>query len=798
MFERGIQMAAVLLATLGLAPGAVAGTLVVIMHSESAGWRFDSAEKISINGKTKIRLGTAGQTEVRADDYKKLAVEPIGRIALRTHTGGFLAYRSGTDWAPVAPDGASIKGSASYASLWSSARLQLQSDKGSKGADVNVSEVFAILPGSEPSEVAAEFLMDGANFTGFEERMSLLVAVAGTASEPASSKLKLMLLGAMEPAIAQANAGITKYSEIEKGLRFADVSQKAFPADAEQKNARDQLRGRKAWLDRRAAILRAFGAGELWDPFIDKYGEFERFDNSFEQIRELREKSFRESAVFHLTEAKRLHQEKQYLPALREVKLALLRNPSDKEAEGLLETVRFEEARAHAALVKQKPIDVKSAQQNRINRSIAFAESAITERKWEEAESQIAAAEALDKDSPRILLLKAKLFQARKEYPRALETLNNYDRVVNAENDILQGQDLRNKILVELKKDTENRTAEITQAEAVGDYAKATQAARSGVQMNPEDTYFLYHAGFNSAILRNEKDAADFLSRYLKNSLSLNADAKQRADVFGVLPIVSAKPTEPKGKPNWFSGYNSQSFYCPVSLMPNAKPVEVRSSRKQTTTFEWRNGLLASVDTVTAAPGETNSKIYFDYFPNGKAVRRIGTEPFAKEKEEPPAPKLTPEGTVGTGAGTYFALFNHPTLNPYMVERLTGKRVATVVAGNPYFHPFVWTGIHTFIAEYDATGRLRSAKEIQVKGGAPHAFDFEWQGTRLVAITERGTGEYRREMHYAGERITGETVHFQGKSSKIDYKYDGDRLAEAVCENDASIDGRNRRVLFRE
>jgi hypothetical protein len=44
--------------------------------------------------------------------------------------------------------------------------------------------------------------------------------------------------------------------------------------------------------------------------------------------------------------------------------------------------------------------------------------------------------------------------------------------------------------------------------------------------------------------------------------------------------------------------------------------------------------------------------------------------------------------------------------------------------------------------------------------------------------------------------ITGETVTFRGKNSKIEYKYEGGQLAEAICDADASIDGRSRRVLF--
>ena len=149
----------------------------------------------------------------------------------------------------------------------------------SKPADVKTAEIYAILPGSDPSEAAVDFLMEESNFTGvgekdaaaaFDERMSLLVAVAGTASEPAAAKLKTLLLAAMDAAIRQSEGGIARYSDIENGLRFAAVSDRAFPSDAAQKSARDQLRQRKAWVDTRVAILKALAAGEQWDPFIDR------------------------------------------------------------------------------------------------------------------------------------------------------------------------------------------------------------------------------------------------------------------------------------------------------------------------------------------------------------------------------------------------------------------------------------------------------------------------------------------------------------------------------------------------
>jgi len=154
------------------------------------------------------------------------------------------------------------------------------------------------------------------------------------------------------------------------------------------------------------------------------------------------------------------------------------------------------------------------------------------------------------------------------------------------------------------------------------------------------------------------------------------------------------------------------------------------------------------------------------------------------------------EGTAGTGKGIYLGLPNHPVVDPLMVERLTGKRVATIIAGNPYFHPFVWDGIYVFIAEYDDKGRVKSARQIPGAGQAPRTLDFKWDGLRLTEIAERG-GDYKRTMTYNGDKLTMETIAFRGKSSKIEYKYKGDQLLEAVCGEDASLDNRSRHVSFR-
>ena len=140
-------------------------------------------------------------------------------------------------------------------------------------------------------------------------------------------------------------------------------------------------------------------------------------------------------------------------------------------------------------------------------------------------------------------------------------------------------------------------------------------------------------------------------------------------------------------------------------------------------------------------------------------------------------------------------LANYPAIDPLMVSRLTGKNIAVLVTGNPYFNPFAWDGIFAFVAQYDDQNRVVSAAEIEPEGHAPRTLDFKWDGLRLVEVAERG-GEYKRTMTYLGGRLVEEIVSYRGKNIKIAYKYSGDRLVSARCDDDPSLGNRSREVKF--
>jgi hypothetical protein len=809
-------LACILLLT---APVNRAAQLVLVLRTNETSWDVLEAEKVAINGKVKLRTGAARTEQVQPGEYKKLPAEQILRAGiLRRHRGGYMVRKDSAGWAPIAPDGATVKSATSYAALWSSATVAVQKERNAKGmTQVPAADVFAVFPASDRGTGIVEFWADPGNFRGvgekdevaaFDERMSLLVSVASWVTGAPAEKLKKSLLTEMQTSNQRLSSGIAHFSDLEHGLLYADVSDKAYPNDEAQKKARDALREKKAWLDRRIAILKAFDKGQLWDEFIDKYVDFARYENSFEQLRKLRDNALRESTVQHKNDGIKQREAGRYALALSEFKLAQLRSPGDREIEDLIQDVSVEDERSHAALVKQET-KLTSALQVKVTRHLNAAQNYIDDKnysgdigeKWKAAEDEIRQAEALDKDSYRILLTRAFLLRAQNKLLDALKFLDLYLRRVSADKDVEDGERLRGQITYDLASQKEKRKAATEKAEADGDYVQARENAQAGVELDPSNLYFLLHAGRGNAILRNRPVASNQFAEYLRLSQVSGGDEKQRADVYGYVTALNTDIPEPEGKPNWYSGYKSPPdlFYCPISLMPNVHVDAVKASRKQTTAFHWGGDQLTEVYTQNLQNGQHDVRIHFEYFKDRGMVRRVAEgneDPFAG-KEDQPMPRLTPKGPVGPAPGDYVVLLDHPTVDPVMVERLTGKRVATIVAGNGYFHPFVWSGVCRFLAEYDDQGRVKSALRLDKSDQEPRVLDFRWEGLRLIEIAERGGQGYRRTMTYVGGKLTQEAVSNRGKNTKIEYKYKGDQLVEANCGDDASVEGRSRHVTFR-
>jgi hypothetical protein len=407
----------------------------------------------------------------------------------------------------------------------------------------------------------------------------------------------------------------------------------------------------------------------------------------------------------------------------------------------------------------------------------------------------------LDDKRYNVLLVRAFLAEAQGRLPEALKVLDQYAKVAPKE-EVKEGEILRAVVEPELKTQLRMLKDAVKKAEDDGDYLVARTGAQTGVALDSNDLYFLLHAALNNAILRHREDATRQLEEFVHLSQASGGDEKELTNVYSYQQVLKNAPQEPaEGNSNWYSGYKSLagSFYCPVSVMPNPQPAEIKATHKEKTVFKWNNGQLTEVATQIEEAGTPGARgdfsAYFDYFKDSRMVRRVAKEPFG-ERDEPGVPHFTVNGALGGGTGAYVALLNHPVVDPWMVERLMNRRVATIVTGNLYFHPFVWHKIYRFLAEYDDQGHVKSAALLDAKEA--FVLDFQWDGPKLMEIMERGGQGYRRTMTYAGDRLESESISVRGgKTAKIKYMYKGDRLTEAECSDDPSIDNRSRHVTFR-
>jgi hypothetical protein len=321
------------------------------------------------------------------------------------------------------------------------------------------------------------------------------------------------------------------------------------------------------------------------------------------------------------------------------------------------------------------------------------------------------------------------------------------------------------------------------------------------------------------------------LQAYLLVSNSVSGDIKRRDRAYRVLTLLqSPRPSTVKGDANWLSGrkWGAGVYYDPESLAFQPRIAAIKG-HKEEVSFAWDNsgkltaissafendkaalefrGRLSVPETAAAPPGAAlasmpcpDGAFWFQYYPDYPQVARVTCAKPAggavssnwsvkavKANGAESQVVVTPDGEAIDGHWEYPVLLSNPRLNPDVFAMLE-RPAALGFAGNPYFNPFVWTGLHMFRFSYDKQGRVESAAEVGVNRTAR----FAWDGDRLQSVTVSseagGQPEYRRDLSYTGDRLVSESVSYNGKHSKITYKYQGDKLVEADVEDSGPHDG---------
>jgi hypothetical protein len=791
---------------LTLAASLQAGILVTRVPQ---GFQFVEAASVSVNGKDKV-LNLGSDPKV-GDRLGKLASLRLGgAILLDAGSGVMAAYEDGrVEY--LLPEGTPKNAPGDAAAIWKSARLAYKKSPSDKTpAEVNLSEFVAFLPEGPPQLTryatdrrALELI--GGKAKVFDTEINLIAAVVKAyPAEPAMAPIERFVDQAMQQRYEAFESGTAGLEVLDEALRFAQLSAAIYPKQPEQARLRDALAARKAWLERKSAVLKAFAAVHDWDALLLGGRDFEPYQHAFPELASLHGDALKQSLDLHRQAGEERLAESDFAAAFREFRVASYRQPSDRilQQKVLMAWTDYSRRIASDHLGSRKQLS--SGQREAINQALRFATGYKEENKLDLGLKSVLEAEAIDPDSLPVLLKKAEILGARGQFNQALATLDVYDlHAVDEERE--KASSLRNDLLFKRTSSVEDIKTLLKAAWAEGSFHKMHDLAMRGLTAKDDDAELLYQAGMASLVTHNVPDGKNYFTRYLEVSNTLDADQEQRIRVrtviagLGAAPVV-APSVAAGGSVNWMSGMRlpKDVYYCPASLAFQAHVDHIEASNKMRVAYDWDGDRLRSLvptfDKAEHATGERRVAFAYDAaFPAVNAVAYDAAQ-IVSSKD--------PDESYKRSA---LLLSNNPYVDPGAVQQLTGKNIAIGISGNKYFNPFVWDAIHYFRLTYDNRGRVAQAREISGPTAAPadSVLEFDWDGSILTAIrgyqgaANQRRQTYERTMEYQDGRLVSEQIQSQGKTWRIKYNYNGGSLASAVCDRDPSLDDRSRQVTFR-
>jgi len=346
------------------------------------------------------------------------------------------------------------------------------------------------------------------------------------------------------------------------------------------------------------------------------------------------------------------------------------------------------------------------------------------------------------------------------------------------------------------------------------DYSKMRAMAAQALALDPDDDEFLYYGGTVAALFRDRPAAKERLDRYLVRSNSLRGDLEARDRAFRSLALLDAPPpAQLAGTPNWFSGRPLADgvYYCPVSGAFQL-PIDTVAGYKLKMSFQWDRNRLNAIATTfdddkgaqnyhaLGGPGDSQGNFFFAYVGSDPQVQVASTgkldalaalPDLRVAHEAPNPPHLVDEHGLPR-----ILLQDSAQFNPAVLAILEGP-LSTTVAGNSFFNPFIWDGLHYFSLTYDAQGRMNTAREWN----ADNLLRFTWTGDRLTEIRgfrkDSSTPYYQRTISYSGTMILGEAYSEGSRTGQIKYVYSGKVLQQVKVEDGGVHDGKTWTVRMR-
>ena len=830
---------------------ASAGTIVIVQSGNR--YEFLSGDQLQINGKDRVRVGTlaASYTSKQIGQFSTQKINQISLIQFDLKLKALVIPPG--ESSIVLPDADKAEGTAEQ--LWTRAVVCLTKAGSKQCLTMPPGQIMAILQGGAVEEQVAKFLSNESNFKhpgGSSEGLKMqgeMIAggLAAFPGVPALQSIRISSEKALSSSIEKLDSGAAEVADLAEARQRAKMSALVFPADAAQAALRAKLDAKEKQLAEAQAVLKAFEAASLWDPYVAKYRDMQRYEFMFPEFQD----GFLKALASSRDEHKRLASERQLVrdcaAALSHYRIALKRDPADVLAREQAETARVCLIRtpriARASRKAQSVAEMAPA-----GRSNEFVMRFLQENKLESAEKELKQGLRLYPDNPKLVLSQARMMERRNELRAALTALDRYDSLVSTQAEWDEGDRARRDVEFQILKTREERGKRLIALIAENRFGSAMAEVQEGLSADNDDQDLLFRAGVLQMMLRQPAAAKTTLLRYLEASQSLAGTPARRKQALQLLTSMNGAVLDAgagEKKANWLSGnmIPVTLFYDPASLAFHRKLDRVEMSQKQAVEFQWVAEKLEGVQMVGEGnPARVMGKIRFEYNTAIGAVGRVhevtGAAPAPVSAtrsivpvrgqasnaranlllDEASAPTAVAGGASTTklagdivdqfaAAGLPVLLSNNPQVDVAAIERLTGAQVAYTVAGNKYFNPFVWDKPYHFRLSYDEQRRAIRAYPVTAGAEVAEVYVFGWDGMRLTEISihpalaglqpDLSKTLYRRVLSYSDNNLTMEKTEMQGgKPTRIEYKYEKGALASIEGEADASTGNRSFKVKF--
>jgi tetratricopeptide (TPR) repeat protein len=770
---------------------------------------FQAVEDFQVNGKGKVRLLPEAKGEVDQNAIKRLPKIELRQAGIIKNDGSGRLVRLSGKGMPrevVIPEDFSLKSPANASEVPGRLPLTLVHSKKAKQTDALAPELFFVLvAGASADGAVLELLSTDWAFASLDEQLAAMQGfVASFPGSPSTEEFRSLLQQRLTTGLNKFEDG-GAFKDLLLLKRFGELGRKAFQKDIPLKTLADRIDARIMFVDDKLKLLNSLALIGAWDTFLDQYLDFERYQWSFPNVVELRGEALEESTRVHARRARAYALREDHEMASKEAESAKIRDPQNKEIDKVLEEEKLKASRVEASRSagSRTSLPKGSEQEVRFERALYNAERAIQDKDYKKAEESIQEAQRENRDAPAVLLAQAKLLAGRGQLADALPLLDRYDRLVVDTSERAKGGEVRNTILYDLRKRKEESKKEIESLMNTGDYSKMGELLRSALKMDPNDLDFLFDGGLVAGVLRDTAAAQQLLTKYLERSNSLEGDLKKRDRAWRIRNAVSelkARPESSEGSKSWFSGRKLPDgvFYCPESLAFQVPIDSVSINKIIAMNFSWNKGRLEQIQTsfddpkaariyrllpTPGASGEGDSpligdlgKFYFKYAAGPGSLLSVQTSPIAKAAEAREFRarvdrRGTPIRLLDDDNQPEVVLPGNPFVDIRVLKLLEGSVVGTTIAGNSFFNPFLWDGVHYFTVDYDEAGRAESAQEWN----ADNLVRFKWEGQRLTEIQAfrkgAATPYYHRTITYSGSMIAGEDYAVNGKTGRIRYSY---------------------------